>query len=99
MISFKLTNSKNTTPKKRKMLTISQPPIPVKEERKATLTVTMTRLLERFKVLDRSIMCKANEMVPNLVSIIILFCNVFLRAERMGGGIQVEILTYWELVR
>lgn len=53
------------------MLTISQPPLPVKEERKATLTVTMTRLLERFKVLDRSIMCKANEMVPSLVSIIL----------------------------
>lgn len=47
----------------------SQPPEQDREERKTAFSATMTRLLERFKVLDGSLMQKANETLPNLVSL------------------------------
>lgn len=71
---LKLTNSKSRkTPKKRKILSASEPPVPVKEERKTALSVTMARLLERFKILNSSVMQKANEVLPHLVSLWIYF--------------------------
>ena len=50
------------------MLTI-QPSEQDKEERKTALSATMARLLERIKVLDASVIDKANETLPNLVSL------------------------------
>ena len=50
------------------MLTI-QPSEQDKEERKTALSATMARLLERIKVLDASVIDKANEILPNLVSL------------------------------
>ena len=50
------------------MLTL-QPSEQDKEDRKTAFSATMTRLLERFKVLDASVIEKANETLPNLVSL------------------------------
>jgi len=61
-------NRKENTPKKRKMLTL-QPSEQDKEERKTAFSATMTRLLERFKALDASVIDKASETEPNLVSL------------------------------
>lgn len=49
------------------MLTL-QPSEKDKEETKTTFSATMTRLLERIKVLGASVIDKANETLPNLVS-------------------------------
>jgi len=61
-------NRKENTPKKRKMLTL-QPSEQDKEERKTAFSATMTRLLDRFKALDASVIDKASETQPNLVSL------------------------------
>lgn len=47
----------------------SQPPEQDREERKTAFSATVTRLLERFKVPGGSVMQKANERLPNLVSL------------------------------
>jgi len=56
--------SKPSTPKKRKTLTISHPV--EKQEKLTAVSATMDRLLERFKELANSILHKANEVRPNL---------------------------------
>ena len=61
-------NRKKSTPKKRKVLTL-QPSDQDKEERKTAFSATMTRLLERFKALDGCVVDRANETLPNLVSL------------------------------
>ena len=64
----------------------SQPPEQDKEERKTAFSTTMTRLLERFKVLDESVIQKANEMQPNLVSLYSDFCVFFWVEENFWNG-------------
>ena len=50
------------------MLTL-QPSDQDKGERKTAFSTTMTKLLERFKALDGCVVDRANETLPNLVSL------------------------------
>ena len=70
------------------MLTI-QPSEQDKEERKTSFPATMTRLLERIKVLDASVIDKASETLPNLVSFWSDF-SVFCWVEE-NFGVQAKI--------
>ena len=64
------------SPKKRKIPSISQPPVSGKKRTKDALSGTMGRLLERVQALDMSIIHKGDEKLPNLVSCWIYFAVI-----------------------
>ena len=57
--------SKPSTPKKRKILVISDPENG--QERQTQASATMARILERYKEFEKSLLQDANEVPPDLV--------------------------------